>query len=241
MLYSARARTKTPAAPATPIATPPLGAGAPPVDFEDEAEADAELEPELEPEAELEVVAEEESGKVVWAAFEAVWLKDCPVTVTLEPVSDTVSWVVAGTPIIWASKFEVAHALTLLGRSLNQAGKVPAAAALTTEERKVGFVRISSCHEYGMAVSKSVNTELGIAAIKAAAEAEAAKASDLISVPIESAVAVVSGAGVASAEAAKRRAAKNLCMVIVRNKAKDRSAQKKRVRLDKKGEKKEIN
>ena len=234
MLYSARARTKTPAAPATPIATPPVGAGAPPVDFEDEAEADAELEPELEPEPELEAVAEEETGKVVWAAFEAVWL----VTITLEPVSDTVSWVVAGTPTIWASKFEVAHALTLLGRSLNQAGKVPAAAALTTEERKVGFVIISFCHEYGMAVSMTVNTELGISAIKAAAEAEAAEsASELVSEPIDSAVAVVSGAGVASAEAAKRRAAKNLYMVIVHNKARDRSEQKKELGLTKKKKK----
>jgi hypothetical protein len=156
------------------------------------------------------------------------------VTITLELVSDAVSWVVAGTPTIWTSKFEVAHALTLLGRSFIQAGKVPAAAALTTEERKVGFVKFSSCHEFGMAVSMTVNTELGISAIKAAAAAEAdASASGLVSVPIDSAVAVVSGAGVASAEAAKRRATKTLCMVIVRNKAKDRSVQRKELGLTK--------
>lgn len=39
-----------PAAPATVTATPPLDAGAPPLDFEDKAEADAELELEVEPE-----------------------------------------------------------------------------------------------------------------------------------------------------------------------------------------------
>lgn len=53
MLYRARARAKTPAAPATPMVMPPVGAGAPPVDCEGEGEDDAELELESELDSEL--------------------------------------------------------------------------------------------------------------------------------------------------------------------------------------------
>ena len=55
MLYRARARAKTPAIPATPMAMPPVGAGAPPVDCEEEGEDDEELESELEAELEAEL------------------------------------------------------------------------------------------------------------------------------------------------------------------------------------------
>lgn len=54
ILYRARARANIPAAPATPMATPPVAAGAPPVDSVGEAEAEAELEEsELESEEEV--------------------------------------------------------------------------------------------------------------------------------------------------------------------------------------------
>lgn len=61
MLYRARARAKTPAIPATPMAMPPVGAGAPPVDCEEEGEDDEELESELEAELGLEMMLELES------------------------------------------------------------------------------------------------------------------------------------------------------------------------------------
>lgn len=57
----ARARASTPAAPATPIAAPLVGAVAPPVDFADEADA--------EPEATL--AAEEAPEEVICEAFES--------------------------------------------------------------------------------------------------------------------------------------------------------------------------
>lgn len=93
---------------------------------------------------------------------------------------------------------------------------MPAAAALATEERKAGSVRISSCQEAGIAVSMTVNMELGIAAIKAAAVAEPdASLLELTKVAI-SAVAVTSGAGALSAVAARIRGARALyCMVKV--------------------------
>lgn len=67
MLYRARARAKTPAAPATLMAIPPVGAGAPPVECVEEGEDDVELE--LESELEPEEVVEAE---VVSAALEEV-------------------------------------------------------------------------------------------------------------------------------------------------------------------------
>lgn len=87
MLYRARARAKTPAAPAKPMATPPLGAGAPPVDCEEEGEADVELELESEMKAEEEVESELEpeevtEAEVVLAALEEAWL-----AAVVEPVS----------------------------------------------------------------------------------------------------------------------------------------------------------
>lgn len=87
MFYRARARAKTPAAPATPMAIPPVGAGAPPVDCEEEGEADAELELESELEADEEVESELEleevmEAEVVSAALEEAWL-----AAVVDPVS----------------------------------------------------------------------------------------------------------------------------------------------------------
>lgn len=92
MLYRARARAKTPAAPATPMAIPPVGAGAPPVDCEEEGEADVELELESELEAEEEVESELElevvvEAEVISAALEEAWLEAVvdPVSTALLP------------------------------------------------------------------------------------------------------------------------------------------------------------
>lgn len=69
----------------------------------------------------------------------------------------------------------------------------------------------SSCHEAGIAVSMTVRTELGIAATSEEAEAAAAaSASGSVRLPL----AVCCGSGEASAEATKRRAAKDVRMVI---------------------------
>lgn len=143
MIYKARARAKTPAAPATPMATPPVGAGAPPVDWEEEGEAEAELEEESELESELE---DEEVSAVleeVWLAVEltpAALLASELLEALLEPVSmallepvstaelalDPVAvaalLMVEEAPRTSSSKLEVAQALTLLGRELYQAG-----------------------------------------------------------------------------------------------------------------------
>jgi hypothetical protein len=119
------------------MATPPVGAGAPPVDCEGETEAEAELELASEEEAEPEVVLVEEELEVVLTAEEAVWLAVLLAATALEPVSEALPaavWeallravsetlaAVAEAPIISSSKLEVAQALTLLGSSLYQAG-----------------------------------------------------------------------------------------------------------------------
>lgn len=143
MLYKARARASTPAAPATPIATPPVGAGAPPVDREDEGEEEAELEEESELECEVEdeeVLAALEEVCVAVVLAPAAALLEPLLELALEPVSmellNPVSlavlpavsvWVallstVDEAPMIWSSKLEVAQALTLLGSELYQAG-----------------------------------------------------------------------------------------------------------------------
>ena len=89
-LYRARARAKTPAIPATPMAMPPVGAGAPPVDCEEEGEDDVELETELVEELGLEIELDSEAvvesvatveAEVVTAALE-VWREG-----VVEPVS----------------------------------------------------------------------------------------------------------------------------------------------------------
>lgn len=87
MLYRARARAKTPAAPATPMAIPPVGAGAPPVDCEEEGEADVELELESELEAEAEVESELEPEEVVEAEVVSAALEEAWLAAVAEPVS----------------------------------------------------------------------------------------------------------------------------------------------------------
>jgi hypothetical protein len=133
MLYRARARAKIPAAPATPMATPPVGAGAPPVECVEEGEDDAELELDLESELEPEVEAEVEEVEVVSAALEEVRLAVVEPTITmLEPVSIALlpaspvgvallSAVAEASPARSPPK-SVAQDLTLSGNALYQAG-----------------------------------------------------------------------------------------------------------------------
>jgi hypothetical protein len=98
---------------------------------------------------------------------------------------------------------------------LYQAGYEPSAAALATEARKAGSVRISICQEVGTAVSMTDKMESGISARKASAAEEADAMAPLSkSVPNDSAVAVTSGAGVASAVAARRRVARVLHSMV---------------------------
>lgn len=138
VLYRARAKARTPAAPATPMATPPVGAGAPPVDWEEEGEAEAELEEESELESELDeevsVALEEVWLAVVLAPAAALLPLELlePVSIALlEPVStaELPADPVAVAPSMVdealrrsSSKLEVAQAFTLLGRELYQAG-----------------------------------------------------------------------------------------------------------------------
>ena len=124
------------------MATPPVAAGAPPVDSVGEAEAEAELEAEseLESEEDEEVASLEEVSLAAEEVWLAVEVTPAELEAELEPVSlallDPVSvtelladpvWVallsmVEEAPMNSSSKLEVAQALTLLGRELYQAG-----------------------------------------------------------------------------------------------------------------------
>lgn len=114
------------------MATPPVGAGAPPVECVEEGEDDAELELESEPEPEVE--AEVEEAGVVSAALEEVRLAVvlAPTTTALEPVSMALlpagsvgvallSAVAEASPSR-SPPNSVAQDLTLLGNALYQAG-----------------------------------------------------------------------------------------------------------------------
>lgn len=68
--------------------------------------------------------------------------------------------VVAPTKFSTKPPWAEAQAFTLLGRSLYQAGRVPASISLMSAEREVAS-RISSYQESGMAVSSTVRIELG--------------------------------------------------------------------------------
>jgi hypothetical protein len=156
------------------IATPPVATGAePPLEV---AEAAAE---------EAEAAAEEAEGTALLTAALA---------------EEAAPLAAASVAEAWASKKAlVAQALTLLGRLLYQAGRVPASICAIREERELGSM-MSFKKLTGTAVSMTVRMELGTEARRAAASIESDE------VPV--------AWGAARAVAEKRRAARSLNCIL---------------------------
>lgn len=80
------------------------------------------------------------------------------------PPEDTLAVGVAATKLSAKPPAEEAHAFTLAGRALYQAGIVPAAISLVMEERE-SELKISSYQDAGTAVARTVMMELGMGGI----------------------------------------------------------------------------
>lgn len=108
---------------------------------------------------------------------------------------------------------EVAQALTLAGRLLYQAGKVPASISATMEDCAAGLVR-ASYHDWGMAVARTAWMELGTSAYGLRTEATSPFVKELSEVEVELEEPVSWGAGAARARVEKKRAATSLYCIL---------------------------
>lgn len=168
------------------IATPPVATGAePPLEV---AEAAAE---------EAEAAAEEAEGTALLTAALAEEAE--PLAVEPEPVAVAPLAAASVAEASASKKALVAQALTLLGRLLYQAGRVPASICAIREERELGSM-MSFKKLTGTAVSMTVRMELGTEARRAAASIESDE------VPV--------AWGAARAVAEKRRAARSLNCIL---------------------------
>lgn len=170
--YRARARPNNPAAPAKLMATPAVARGAPPVEVDDEGVVDLDGDAavsEAEESGEVFVVGALERDVVAVVAAVATgvavtaWVGSIRFVSRLPPaVGVAVAVAVAPSmPSNMAFPAEVAHALTLAGRLLYQAGKVPAWISLMIESREAEL-SISSYQEAGTAVSMTDRIETGM-------------------------------------------------------------------------------